>query len=443
MLLISVDTLRADHLSAYGYFRSTSPRIDRLARGALVYDRAFTVMNHTLPAHLSLLTGVDPGTHGVLDNAWAYVLGPYPTLAQSLRARGYATAAFVSGLPLRVASGLNAGFETYADTRAEDGSQRTRVPGETTAERALRWLAQPREAPFFLFVHFFDTHAPYRFPPGWEPRFRVDAPLRAHLAERGLGDVEIEDVSPVEVHLQGRRASMAELVNAYDNQIHRVDALVGELLDALETAGLAERTLVVVTSDHGEGLGDHGYYAHGLHLYEEQLRVPLIVRPPAGGSWRPGRVASAASLLDVPLTVLALAGAPPPDVAHGQPLRLEPGAPEGDAPRWLAARRRIVRRGSERHGRFAPDGPLHALRGDAGLKYLRWGRGREELYDLEADPRERRDLAAQRPEEAQRLRRLLDAELARLGAEPGETRLPTGGDEAETGALLEQLGYIQ
>jgi arylsulfatase A-like enzyme len=440
VLVIVVDTLRADHLSTHGYFRRTSPTLDRLAEQSLVFDNAFTVMNHTLPAHLSLVTGVDPTAHGILSNRWGYVFGSYRTLAERLREHGYATAAFVSGLPLRAASGFNKGFEVYEDTRDASGELQTRVPGERTTRLALRWLVDTSDRPFFLFVHYFDTHPPYVDSEGWEPAFRVDAELLAYLERMGMGALDVDAVSPTGVHLNGRRAPLPELVNAYDNQIRRIDGLIAQLLAELERMALADETLLVVTSDHGEGLGQHGYYHHGFYLYEEQLRIPLIVRPPKRAVWKPGRIRSTVSLLDVPLTILALVGAPADGVFHGQPLPLEPD-PSAGAPRWVVAQRRhYSTRDRAQYGRFSADTSLHVLRGDEALKYLRAGDGAEELYDLAADPGERHNLARDHPEECRRLAARLDAALAKLGsdADAGERTQA----DPRTEELLDELGYL-
>lgn len=440
VLLIVVDTLRADHLSTYGYFRRTSPNLDLLAEDALVFEHAFTVMNHTLPAHVSLMTGVDPTAHGVLSNRWGYVFGKYRTLAERLREHGYTTAAFVSGLPLRSASGVNKGFEVYEDTRDASGELKTRTPGEQTTRRALRWLATVRDRPFFLFVHYFDTHPPYVDPEASQAAFRVDAGLLAYLESVGTAGLDVDAVSPTGVHLNGRRAPLPELVNAYDNQVRRVDGLIAQLLAELERMALGDETLLVVTSDHGEGLGQHGYYHHGFYLYEEQLRIPLIVRPPKGVAWKPGRVRATVSLLDVPLSILALVGAPADGVFHGQPLPLQPDSPAG-APRWVVAQRRHYSSGDQaQYGRFSADTSLHVLRGDEELKYLRTGDGAEELYDLAADPGERHNLARDHPEQCRRLAARLDAALAGLAsdAQPAERTEV----DARTEELLEELGYL-
>ncbi|MDJ0850265.1 MAG: sulfatase-like hydrolase/transferase [Myxococcota bacterium] len=429
VVLIVVDTLRADHMSVYGYRRATTPSLERLAREAVVFDQAFTVMSHTLPAHVSLLTGVHPTTHQVLSNGWVYD-GPWPTLAMRLREAGYHTAAFVSGFPLVGRSGLDRGFEVYEDV-VLGGKLHSKVDGELNNRRVLAWLAERDEHPFFAWVHYFDAHTPYTWPGEGDLPFQIDAAFRAHMAELGAADLRLEDVHRMPVTFRGRELGLLEAANLYDSQILRVDGLIEEVRAALERAGRLDDTLFVVTSDHGEGLGQHGYYSHGLHLYEEQLRIPLVVRAPRRAGWQPGRVDTTVSLLDLVPTVLEMAGLPAEDGLHGRRLDPRPSS----ARRFLVAQRRTFPRGA-----LAGTPELRAVRGGGPLKYLLDGRGREELYDLAEDPGELRNLAEQRPEAVAALRRILDARVAELdpGSAPVEPEV-----DAETRRRLEELGYAQ
>lgn len=438
VVLIVVDTLRADHLSLYGYPRATSPNLDRFAAGALVYDRAFTVTNHTLPAHVSLLTGAHPAAHGVHSNGWKFD-GRYRTLAQRLGEIGYETAAFVSGFPLTADSGLDAGFKAYAEAKVR-GQKVGKIHGRLTNTRALRWLETHHESPFFLLVHYYDTHPQFATEPGVEPPFVVDEVLEARLEEIGASDLTVEEVSSAVLRLDNEPLSLPEAVNVYDNRIHRVDQLIADVFAALRRHGVWDDSLIIVTSDHGEGLGQHRYYTHDLYLYEEQLRIPLIVRPPAGQRFRPGRIGAAVSLLDVYPTVLASVGLEAGAELPGRrlPWRASAG---GLPPRWIVAQRRHFHDGDHQRlePRFAADTSLYALRGDGPLKYLRTGRGDEELYDLSADPGELRNLASERPEDCARLAAELSRWLAEQAAgEPGEAPEI----DPESRRLLESLGYL-
>jgi len=440
VVMIVVDTLRADHMSLYGYGRATTPTLDRLAQESIVFDNASTVMSHTLPAHISLVTGVHPATHQVLSNGWTYS-GPYATLAERLKARGHATAAFVSGFPLARDTGFDRGFELYdAMPRGRGGMPESKRNGEETNAQVLRWLDDQARQPFFLLVHYFDTHVPYTSPPGGETIFEVDDGLRQHMQEIGAADLVMAQVSHAPVTLDGVELSLVQAVNAYDNQIHRVDRNIGALLDALEERGLLEESLLIVLSDHGEGLGQHRYYSHGLHLYEEQLRIPLILRPPTAFDWKPGRVGAAVSLLDVVPTVLETLGLPEVGLLQGRSLGQAIAKERTTERGFVSQRRHFSSKNREKRNRFAADTTLHALRGDFPFKYLRSGEGEEELFDLSVDRGETINLAGDRPQELARMRVMLDrllAERSKVG-EVSEQDV-----DPEIRKALEALGYIQ
>ncbi len=237
VLLISIDTLRADHVGCYGYGRSTSPAIDALARQGTLFENAFTPVPLTLPAHTSLLTGLYPTRTAVRDNGFFRAGEELVLLSESLKARGFKTAAFVSGFPLNRRFGLDQGFDTYDDrTSAHNlpAHHYPERPAGATVDAAINWL-RGTSLPFFMFVHLFDPHAPYR---------RHD-----------------EDVG----------------LTPYDAEIAYADAAVGRLVAAMDDLDLREKTLIIVTADHGESLGEHGEPTHGVFLYDATLRVPLII----------------------------------------------------------------------------------------------------------------------------------------------------------------------
>jgi arylsulfatase A-like enzyme len=437
VVVIVVDTLRADHMSLYGYARPTTPNLDRLAVESVVFDRAFTVMSHTLPAHISLVTGVHPATHQVLSNGWTYD-GPFPTLAERLGEAGWTTAAFVSGFPLVPDSGLNRGFDVYQAVDKARGE--LKIDGELTNQRARNWLRKQGERPFFLLVHYFDTHQHYTTPPDGEFTLAVDDALRTRMRETGASELDIAEVSRKPLTLDGEQLTLVDAVNSYDNLIRRVDGLIEELRRDLEARGFLDNTLLIVTSDHGEGLGQHHYYSHGFYLYEEQLRVPLLVRPPPASGWTPGRVGATVSLLDVMPTVLETCGLALNETLHGHTLGR---AVRGEAPprTLLAQRRRFPKKARERlDQRFVGRASLHAVRGDSSLKYIRSGEGVEELYDLSVDPWERHSLVAERPADVERLRDLMLDLIAKRSA-PGEVAEPTL--DPQTEEALRELGYVQ
>jgi len=253
ILLITIDTLRADHLGCYGYKRSTSPNLDRLAREGLVFQNVFSTVPMTLPSHTTILSGLYPKQHGIRDNAH-FPMTDRPFLQQILKKHGYQTAAFVSGATLSSSFGLNRGFDFYDDEFI--GTER--IANETTA-RALEWLKNAR-GPYFLWVHYFDPHAEYEPP----EKFRKKFP------------------SP------------------YDGEIAFVDSEAARLWNAVGSSAI-----VLATADHGESLGEHGETTHSVFLYNATLKVPLILRSPG---IKPGTWKDAVSLADIAPTILELAG---------------------------------------------------------------------------------------------------------------------------------------
>ncbi|MDB4433186.1 sulfatase [bacterium] len=291
LVIVTLDTTRVDHLSPYGYQRGTTPNLEAFARRAVRFRRAWSTSSWTLPAHASLFTGLYPAGHGAhYDARGGAVLGSVvampvadfvragqlgennTTLAEILRERGYRTGAFVAGPWLHRGFGLLQGFETTDDE----------VPGfagrsaELITDRAIRWLeGGVGRAPYFLFLNYFDPHAPYRPPPGFDDLPRARAGFEPPYSELMTGEHE----------LTGEERSI--LVDRYDGEIRFVDHHLGRLLDAVLSRPGGENTLVVVTADHGEAFGEGGRFGHGFWLSEELLHVPLLVRFPGdrrGGS---------------------------------------------------------------------------------------------------------------------------------------------------------------
>ena len=289
ILLITVDTLRADHLSSYGYHKQTSPRIDQLAAEGTRFDRAHTVIPLTGPSHLSMFTGRYPQEHGARVNGTAPPKNSrWLSLPQILRRFGYRSSAFVSAWPLigRL-TGLHRWFDDYDQemTSKYDVIHASRdAPAVTRA--ASRWLGRNHEKPFFLWTHYFDPHAPYEL----HSEF-ADLPSSGHVRQ---------GPEPIDAGMAGR-------IRKYDSEIAFTDSHVGALLDEIDRLGLRDSTLVVLTADHGEALGEHGYVGHGRRLDEGIARVPLIVRYP--GTVPADRVvAEPVTLLDVTPTLLDLSG---------------------------------------------------------------------------------------------------------------------------------------
>jgi arylsulfatase A-like enzyme len=388
LVLVTIDTLRADRVGCYGDAHARTPVMDTLAAEGVRFEVAISPAPLTLPAHTSLLTALDPPRHAVRHNSTHRLPEGVPTLATALRDAGYATAAFVGAVVLAQRYGLARGFDVYDDVQMERTSSQTTGYAERPANRVVdaaeRWLASapPR---FFLWVHFYDPHASYTPPAGFQAAFAND-PYRGEIA---FSDFQL-----------------------------------GRLLALVRARGGSESLFVAVTSDHGESLGEHGERRHAYGVYDATQRVPLIL---AGPGLPAGRVVRApVRLVDVPPTLLVAAGLPVWPDADGRPLQ-------------------PLARGDESEGRdayvetFATHfdygwSALQGLRSDR-YKYIR--APRPELYDLANDPDEREDLAAKLPEVARELDAALERRLARPGPAAQAVQL-----DARERELLGALGYI-
>lgn len=388
LLLVSVDTLRADSISSYGARETRTPGIDRIAGGGVSFDDVTSSATTTLPAHASLLTATGPLTHGVHDNVGFYLPGSAQTLASHLKAQGYDTAAFVGSFVLDRRFGLDKGFDVYDDDMPGGGSLAAERRGDAVLARALDWLkSRSGNEPFFAFVHFYDPHAPYLPPEGF-----------------ATGD---DDRS------------------RYRGEVAFVDSLVGKLLDWLAASHLDDKTVVVLTADHGESLGEHGELTHGYFLYQSTLRIPLLVRYPGAPAGK--RVKDLARILDVAPTILDVLGLPALPAAEGRSLLpVIESRPSGGSPASAYAETYVARL----HYGF---GALQSLR--RGTKKFVLA-PRPELYDLAADPGETRNLVDEDPATARAMREEL---VALLAGKP--TSVAPAPVDAEARRRLESLGY--
>jgi len=425
VVLITLDTLRADHLGCYGYFRDTSPRLDALADESVLFEHCTVPMATTLPSHVSMLTGTWPLEHGVLANVahggQAFAISPgLEPLSRTLSDAGYETAAFISAKPLRPKSGIGAGFDHFDDS---EGPARR---GDVTTTRALDWLrrreAQRAEQPFFLWLHLFDPHDPYIAPEGYVGRFEADAELDAWLAERSF--LESRTLST------GLDYVPREIADQYDDLVYFTDAQVGRLLDALAELELRDETAIAVVTDHGEGLGQHEKLFHGL-LWQEQVHAAWLLHVPGLAA---RRVAAPVSTVDLATTLLARVDIPGAERFLAQASGIDVLA-EGFRGRPLLSQTGLRRVG------LGQD-VVYALTRER-WRYHWLGEEGEALYDLEADPYELTDVAAAHPDVVAALRgELLDlvaSQTARgreLGA--GATQQL---DQATIDALRD-LGYV-
>ena len=390
VVLITIDTLRADHVGSYGADAARTPSLDALAARGVRFARAVSPTPLTLPSHTTLMTGLDPFEHGVRHNSIFRLADDVPTLAERMREAGFATAAFIGAFVLDQRFGLARGFDVYDD---EMGYRRASVSDFSFAERrgdevidaALAWLESAPER-FFLWAHLFDPHMDYRAPPGF---------------------------------------ALSVAGGPYAAEVAFADAQVGRLLAAIDARWPSGTTLIAITSDHGEGLGEHGEKTHSYFVYETTQHVPLLI---AGPGFPAGHVVEpTVRLSDVAPTLLARAGAAPLEGVSGRDLfPLATGREEAEGRVGYVET-------------LAPQldlelSPLLGLRTDR-YKYIR--APRPELYDLEKDPGELRDLASERPEMLAELDGALEQRIA-AGASPSLHALPDAADRAR----LESLGYV-
>ncbi|MBI5432959.1 MAG: sulfatase [Planctomycetes bacterium] len=437
-ILITCDTLRADRLGVYGYERATSPELDAFARDALVFDRAYSCAPWTQPALSSLLTGRPPEEIGVTPGNTKRMGKSVETLAETLRDKGFATAACVSNglvrkLPPNAAGiGLEQGFELYDSemTMREKNRVAFERDARGTTDAALAWLAtRPRDGRFFLWVHFQDPHGPYLPPPELAAEFArppTDEKLPLGTTQRGLGQI------PQYQRLDGENRPDVYR-DRYDAEIRCFDREFGRLIAELGARELLDDSIVVFTADHGESLGEHDqYFCHGENVQREQVHVPLLVRPPGGVSKRADRdergyARSSAHVnhLDVAPTLFAALDLPSIADWRGLPLSDPTALPRDRAlVQCFVALRKNVSEWAIGDGRWR----------------LLWREhDAPRLYDVLADPGELRNVAGHEPEVVARLQKAYAEYERSLGARDGiETEI-----DDETSKGLEALGYVE
>ncbi len=430
VLLITIDTLRPDHLGAYGYSRNTSPHLDAFARGGTVFDQAYTYWPKTRGSFVAIMTGRLASQSGY-GKSHPQLLDFNPTLASTLAAAGYETAAVVDNPNVRRGFGYAKGFARYRETWEE-----TRLATEMARARAItadgvRFLSAARPGrPFFLWLHYVNPHAPYQPPPPFDTAF-LDA-----AAARGP---RLPAVDGVHGGVRKGWATPGKTLGwyqaQYDGEIAAVDAEVGRVLAALEASAVSDRTLVIVTSDHGESLGEHDYYFdHGEDLFDPSLRIPLLV---AGPGVRAGQRAELlASTLDLVPTVLdTVKVSYPPDLAGESLLPTLRGEGQASRVRLEGQNDRNLLGAWDRRFKIV------AIPLEDGARYA--------LYDRERDPGETRDLSRVLADRLLVERRALEAFRARIDAQYARTRRLLEGRPAASAPSavaceqLKAMGYVQ
>ena len=418
VVLISIDTLRADHLGCYGYDRPTSPHLDSLAAEGAVFEDASATSPWTVSSHFSILTGLFPRSHGV--DGWSK---PMPTdirtLAGHLEQLGFATGAFVNHLILNAERGFGTGFETYL---VEDEKVNPVGKSQTILANASRWLEERGDERFFLFVHLYDVHSSYISMPRFKRRFTGEYAGEVNGYAQQLKDYRLGKLEWSELDVE-------HLVDLYDAGIAQLDDSLGEFFESMRARGQWDDTLIIVTSDHGEEFLEHGDVLHGGTLFQELLHVPLLLCGPGVPAGR--RLAQEVTLVDIVPTVLSFIGAPPPGDVEGIDLRpaLLDSAAElpdrwifAEADKWFNKERGNYRR-SIRRGRYK-------------LHYDHLSETRT-LYDLVSDPAELDDIAALHPELVETMWAKLQEYMA--GRREVDASIEVTPEEIEA---LEALGYM-
>ena len=421
VVLISIDSLRADHLGTYGYERDTSPNLDALAREGVVFENAVSTTTWTLPAHISMMTSLYPDIHGVQKGRMA--LSEQAALApEILQLAGWATGGIVSGPFLGAHFGYARGFDHYDDQTISFKNHTASHKGITSPvvhEEAVEWLeTRPEDKPFFLFLHYWDVHYDYIPPPPFDTLFDPDYDGQM-TGERFFGN-------------KGFRPGMNprdrdHIVALYDGEIAFVDSYLGKIFEDLKDRDLWDDTLVIVTSDHGDEFLEHGRKGHRQNLYQSTLQVPLVMKLPRG-RWAGQRIASRVGIIDLPPTILEIAGLESPPEFNGRSLvsLMEKG------------------HDTQRYYYFADlEGKMKSVLGDRYKLITSHGRkaGRPQLYDLENDPQERRNLARREPEALEGMMTIQEEWLAFVEAtDELETNSVEYQEELEQ--LLESLGYL-
>lgn len=385
VLIITIDTLRADRVGIYGATNVETPNLDRLAREGAWAPQSDVPVPLTRPSHVSLFTGRYPSEHGIRDNLSAPLSADVPLLSGIFQQAGFATAAFVSSSVLDRQSGLARGFDVYSDRFDKGADQRT---ADVVTAEAIGWLKSPPKPKFFAWIHLYDPHAPYTPPEPYASRYA------------------------------GR---------PYDGEVAFCDEQVGRVVTALRETGALDNTLVIVTSDHGEALGEHGEDVHGYFVYEATLRVPLIVRGP--GVSPGGRLESVARTIDLFPTVLDLMGVNANQASSGRSLGPAlRGGKLSDEPAFAESLVPLLHYGWS---------DLRSVR-DGRWKYIL--APRPELYDLGADPGELRNLAGEQDARARAMRSGLETQLRKERSSPKSA--DTSGISPDALERLGALGYV-
>jgi arylsulfatase A-like enzyme len=429
VVIITIDTLRADHLSCYGYHKQTSPMIDAFAREAILFEETLCQSSQTLPSHASIFLGTNPRTHKAISHE-SPVDTELTTLAEMLKARGYRTGAFISSHALDSEYQLDQGFDTYWEVHKEhsykerrEAKQREQDP---TTEAALGWLRNEAGSGFMLWIHWFQPHRPYDPPAGYLEKY-----VGAYTGTASSDPDFIMKVWRDRIDLP--EEDVQHLIDRYDGEVAYADAQVGRIVDELEGQGLLDNTIVIITADHGEILYEHEYYfGHDIALYDECLLIPLILYAP-GLEAAGRRVKSQVQTLDIMPTVLDLLEMRWPDDLEGKSLLpFIEGGGEATSEYYFSETFPFPEKCAPRHAVRTADSKLI-------WKETKTGSMTKEFYDLASDPGETVNLYTDQDQRAARLDSVLAAWTADAGLHPAS--VPTA-RESGRWRILKSLGYV-
>jgi len=418
IVLISMDTTRADYLSCYGYQHNTTPNIDAVAAEAIRFEQAIAPIPLTLPSHSTMMTGTIPPYHGIHDNLNYTLADSSLTLAEMLKAAGYTTAGIISSYVLEHTFGLDQGFDTYDDEFDEivDGHAGAERRGGEVSEHAIRWLDENRDEDFFLFLHYYDPHSPYNAPETYRGLFGSTA-----AAEK----IAFTDNSSATADTDEKK-KVFKL--SYAEEIAYTDHCIGQVIEKLKSLDLYDSTLLIITGDHGEALGEREEMGHGYYIYQESVHVPLIIKLP--GQQTAKTVSGVAGLVDLTPTVCSLLGVETPQHIQGRNLSCALfDEPLENDDRYIYSESLLATKYKA--------SPLLAVTGNR-FKYIQTAR--PELYDLIEDPAETHNLVDEQYPRACILQNVLGVMLEEsLAAETTDSKLEL---DDESLKKLESLGYV-
>jgi arylsulfatase A-like enzyme len=424
VILVSIDSLRADHLGSYGYGRDTSPNIDALAAEGVLFERATAQAPWTLPSHASMLTSLYSRTHQA-DDPRKRLPGTQPTLASTLRESGHSTHAIVSGTFMWAHFGLAKGFDSYDDSIIQSSHQANHE-AITSPEihQRVRGLLDREEEPFFFFLHYWDVHYDFVPPPPYDTLFDPDY-------EGSIDSSQFIQNPAIRPEMDPR--DLQHVIALYDGEVAWVDSWLGKLVNELKERGLYDRTVIVLTSDHGDEFFEHGEKGHQHSLYEELLHVPLIIRIPGLAEGK--RIAERVELIDIMPTLLELTGAPAAPGMQGRSLlpliRGEPWVARASFAETTKGRKNRLE--SEKSQIWA------VYKGEQKLILFDADRYPAELFDLSKDGGEQRNLSAGEAEMRRALAGDLERWLQRTPTSPGAA---AGELDDAMRRQLEALGYL-